>query len=78
MTIHSHSAAPCPPKPKPARAPHFYGTLSALAVMLAIGVIAFGSVLHRSSQAEKELETTGQMRGPIAIAPIVDPLADTD
>lgn len=78
MTIHPHTATPRPPKPKPARAPHFHGAISAVVVMLAIGAIAFGSLLHRSSKAEKEPATIGQGRGPVAIAPIVDPLAGAD
>ena len=77
MSIHPHIPAPLPPKPKTARAPHLYGAIPAVAVMLAIGVLAFGSMLHRPSQPVEPV-TTGEGRSLAVIAPITDPITDTE
>jgi hypothetical protein len=77
MSIHPHIPAPLPPKPRTARAPHLYGAISAVAVMLAIGVLAFGTMLHRTSQPVEPV-TTGQGRSLAIIAPFTDPIADTE
>jgi hypothetical protein len=77
MSIHPHIPAPRPPKRKPAHAPHPYGVIPAVAVMLAIGVLAFGSMLHRAPQSVEPV-TTGQGRSLAIIAPITDPITDTE
>ena len=83
MSIHPHIAAPPSPKPKTARAPHLYGAIPvygaipAVAVMLTIGVLAFGSMLHRPSPTVEPV-TTGEGRSLAIIAPITDPITDTE
>jgi hypothetical protein len=77
MSIHPQIFAPPPPKPKTARASHLYGAIPAVAVMLAIGMLAFGSMLHRAPQPVEPV-TAGQGRSLAIIAPITDPMADTE
>ena len=80
MSIHPHiPAPPAPPQPKPktARATHLYGAIPAVAVMLAIGVLAFGSMLHRAPQFV-EPAPIGEGRNLAIIAPIIDPITDTE
>jgi hypothetical protein len=77
MSIHPYIPAPPSPKPKTARAPYFYSAIPAVAVMLTIGVLAFGSMLYRPSPTV-EPATSGQGRSLAIIAPISDPITDTE
>jgi hypothetical protein len=63
-------------EPKTARAPHLYRAIPAVAVMLTIGVLAFGSMLHRPSPTVEPVIT--EERSLAVIAPITDPIIDTE
>jgi hypothetical protein len=78
MTVHPHFSQdpPSHTERRGRKSAVRHGSILAIAVMLGIGALAFGSMLPRSTVAVDEPATTGQGAGPTAIVPIADPLAD--